>query len=183
MGISRFCQQGASVSKSDVACLILASLIAYQPSAALAQQASDDTTSTATVSETTEAPLAPYGSTPAKPKKWKFATIGYGWFAGAKGETDIIGPVPPVDLDLSFGDALKDLKFAFMGAAEARHDRIVILGDLVFIHLKAHDGIGIRDPDFLKATLDLRTSELTLIGGYRVVNHGPSRSICWPAAE
>jgi hypothetical protein len=105
-------------------------------------------------------------------KKWKFATIGYAWFAGAEGKTDVIGPVDPVDLDLSFGDVLKAFKFAFMGAAEARRDRLVVLGDLTFIHLDAKEGIGIRDPDFLEAELDSRTAEITLLGGYRVMNDG-----------
>jgi hypothetical protein len=110
---------------------------------------------------------------PTSKKKWEFATIGYVWFAGAKGETDVIGPVAPVGLDLSFGDVLKAFKFAFMGAAEAKHDRLVFLGDLMFIHLDTRQGIGIRDPDFLKAELDSRTAELTVLGGYRVVNNGP----------
>src|SRR5690348_12292906 len=106
-------------------------------------------------------------------KKWEFATIGYIWFAGAWGKTDVIGPVPPVDLKLPFGKVLKAFKFAFMGAAEAKHDRFVVLGDLTFIHLDAHQGIGIRDPDFLKAELDSRTAEITLMPGYRVVDKGP----------
>lgn len=106
-------------------------------------------------------------------KKWEFATVGYIWFAGAWGKTDVIGPLPPVDLKLPFGKVLKAFKFAFMGAAEAKHDRFVILGDLTFIHLDAHQGIGIRDPDFLKAELDSRTAEITLIGGYRVIDKGP----------
>jgi hypothetical protein len=106
-------------------------------------------------------------------KKWEFATIGYVWFAGAWGKTDVIGPVEPVDLRLPFGKVLKAFKFAFMGAAEARHDRLVFLGDLTFIHLDARQGIGIRDPDFLKAELDSRTAEVTLVGGYRVVDKGP----------
>jgi hypothetical protein len=106
---------------------------------------------------------------PAK-KNWEFATIGYAWFAGAWGKTDVIGPVEPVDLDLPFGKVLKAFKFAFMGAAEAKHDRLIILGDLTFIHLDAHQGIGIRDPDFLEAELDSRTAEVTLLGGYRVVD-------------
>ena len=105
--------------------------------------------------------------------KWHFATIGYIWFAGAWGKTDVIGPVEPVDLALPFGKVLKAFKFAFMGAAEARHDRFVVLGDLTFIHLDAHQGIGIRDPDFLKAELDSRTAEITLLPGYRVVDKGP----------
>jgi hypothetical protein len=74
---------------------------------------------------------------------------------------------------LSFGDVLEALKFAFMGAAEARRDRVIILGDLTFIHMDAKKGIGIRDPDFLEAELDSRTAEITLLGGYRVVNQGP----------
>jgi len=105
--------------------------------------------------------------------KWHFATIGYVWFAGAWGKTDVIGPLPPVDLKLPFGKVLKGFKFAFMGAAEARHDRFVVLGDLTFIHLDARQGIGIRDPDFLKAELDTRTAEVTLLPGYRVVDKGP----------
>lgn len=105
--------------------------------------------------------------------KWQFATIGYVWFAGAEGSTDVIGPVEPVGLDLSFGDVLKAFKFAFMGAAEAQRDRFVILGDLTFIHLEAKHGIDIRDQDFLDAELDSRTAEVTLLGGYRVANKGP----------
>jgi hypothetical protein len=107
------------------------------------------------------------------PNKWKISTIGYIWFAGAHGETDVIGPVPPVDLDLSFGDVLKAFKFAFMGAAEARKDRFIIIGDLMYIHLDAEEGIGIRDPDFLEAELDSKTADITLLGGYRVAQNGP----------
>lgn len=103
-------------------------------------------------------------------KKWKFYTLGYVWLATAKGKTDVIGPLQPVDLDLSLGDVIDGFKFIFMGAAEARKDRFVILGDLSFVHLDADQGIGIRDPDFLEAELDSRTAEITLLGGYRVIN-------------
>jgi len=104
--------------------------------------------------------------------KWKLSTTAYVWFAGAKGKTDIIGPVDPVDLDLSFGDVIKAFKFAFMGAAEARKDRLIFLGDLTFIHLEANHGIGIRDPDFIDVELDSATAEVSLLGGYRVAE-GP----------
>jgi len=108
-----------------------------------------------------------------EPDKWKFATIGYLWAAGAHGETDVIGPAEPVGLDLSFGDVLDAFKFAFMGAAEARHGRVVILGDLTFIHLGVKKGIDIREQDFADAKLDSLTSEVTLVGGYRVADQGP----------
>lgn len=119
-----------------------------------------------------EADVQPQSSDqqPHPSKKWEFSTIGYVWFAGAWGKTDVIGPVPPVDLDLPFGKVLKAFKFAFMGAAEAKHDRIVILGDLTYIHLGTHEGIGIRDPDFLEGKVDSKTSEVTLLAGYRVVD-------------
>ena len=103
--------------------------------------------------------------------KWHFTTIGYAWLAGAWGKTDVIGPAPPVDLDLPFNKVLKAFKFAFMGAAEARKDRFVIVGDLTFIHLDANHGIGIRDPNFLEAELDSRTAEVTLLAGYRVAEN------------
>lgn len=106
-------------------------------------------------------------------KKWKFATIGYAWLVTAKGETDVIGPLEPVGLDLSIGDILKALKFVFMGAAEARKDRLVIVGDLMFTHLAAKEGIDIRNQDFLDAKLDSRTAAVTLLGGYRAVEKGP----------
>ena len=119
-------------------------------------------------STTAEAP--PPGD---KKSKWQLSTIGYVWFAGAWGKTDVIGPVEPVDLDLPFGKVLKAFKFAFMGAAEAKHDRLVILGDLTFIHLDTKRGIGIRDPDFVNGELDSRTAEVTLLGGYRLADKGP----------
>jgi hypothetical protein len=109
---------------------------------------------------------------PADDKKWRLSTTAYVWFAGAEGKTDIIGPVAPVDLDLSFGDVIDAFKFAFMGAAEARRDRLVVLGDLTFIHLEAKKGVGIRDPDFIDVELDSTTAEVSLLGGYRVAQ-GP----------
>jgi hypothetical protein len=144
-----------------------AMLVAAWATPALAQDAPADQSQTQAAQ--TDQPEAETSAT-SNDGKWHFATIGYIWFAGAWGETDIIGPVPPVDLDLPFSTAIKSMKFAFMGAAEARKDKLVILGDLTFIHLKAKEGIGIRDPNFLKATLDSATAEVTLLGGYRVID-------------
>ena len=108
-------------------------------------------------------------------EKWKFATLGYVWLAGVWGKTDVIGPAQPVDVDLPFNKVLKAFKFALMGAAEARKGRVVIVGDLTFVHLDANEGIGIRDPDFLDAELDTRTTEITLLGGYEVATRRPIR--------
>ena len=140
---------------------------------AVARAAADAVNSTPVADEGAQpGPDSVEPEAPAK-KKWEFATLGYVWLAGAWGKTDVIGPADPVDLDLPFGKVLDAFKFAFMGSAEARRDRLVFLGDLTFIHLDATHGIGIRDPDFLEAELDSRTAEVTLLGGYRVADKGP----------
>lgn len=146
---------------------------AAEPANPLADSTAGQTLAVAPVQEVAPPQPETTAGQPASKEEWEFATVGYAWFAGAWGETDIIGPTPPVDLSLPFGKVLKAFKFAFMGAAEARHDRLLFLGDLTFIHLDARHGIGIRDPNFLRAELDSRTAEVTLVGGYRVVNKGP----------
>jgi hypothetical protein len=142
---------------------------AIQPVDAAATQSQD--------SVQAEAPAGPQIATSteqlAPSKKWQFSTIGYLWLARVNGKTDVIGPVPPVDLNLSVADVLKNFKFIFMGAAEVRHDRLVFLGDLMFVHVGGSAGVGIRDPDFLEAELDSRTLEITFVGGYRVADNGP----------
>ena len=115
----------------------------------------------------------PESQPPAAKKKWEFATIGYAFLAGAYGRTTPRDPLPPVDLHLSFGDVLKSFKFAFMGAAEARNDRLVFLGDLMWVHLGEGKGLTVRDRNFADVHIDSKTLAVTALGGYRVVNNGP----------
>ena len=105
--------------------------------------------------------------------KWHFATIGYIFFAGAHGTTTPRDPLSPVKLDLSFGDILKAFKFAFMGAAEVRKDRLVFLGDLMWVHLGESQGLKVRDRNFADVHIDSKTTAITALGGYRVVDKGP----------
>jgi hypothetical protein len=105
-------------------------------------------------------------------KKWEFSTVTYLWAVGVHGDSDI-SPLPTVDVDLKFSKILKNLKFAFMGVAEARHDRLIFLGDLMWTHLGASEGVGVRDPDFVDAKLDLKTLAVTGLAGYRVASDGP----------
>lgn len=144
-------------------------------SAAAAQAA--DNVSAAEIAETdsaaqpSDAPT-PEAQAPAK-KKWEFATIGYIFFAGAYGKTTPRDPLSPVDLHLSFHDVLKSFKFAFMGAAEARRDRLVFLGDLMWVHLGESQGLKVRDVNFADVKIDSKTTAITALGGYRVANKGP----------
>ena len=126
----------------------------------------------------TDAPPAPAPTTDAPsaapapaPKKWEFATIGYVFFAGAYGTTTPRDPLSPVDLHLTFGDVMKSFKFAFMGAAEARKDRLVFLGDLMWVHLGEGKGLTASDRNFADVKIDSKTTAITALAGYRVVNH------------
>ena len=105
---------------------------------------------------------------------WQFATLTYVWLAGAKGDIDVIGPAQPVGLDLTIKDTIDALKFAFMGAAEARHDRLIFFGDLMFVHLGGSNDITIREVDLLEGELDSRTVAVTALGGYRVAEKQPA---------
>jgi hypothetical protein len=139
---------------------------------AQAEQAADSSGAVATQpgpapSENSQVQVAPK-------KKWEFATIGYVFFAGAYGKTTPRDPFSPVDLHLSFGDVLKSFKFAFMGAAEARHDRLVFLGDLMWVHLGEGKGLTARDRNFADVHIDSKTLAVTALGGYRVVDKGPA---------
>jgi hypothetical protein len=105
--------------------------------------------------------------------KWHLATIGYVFAAGAYGKTTPRDPLPAVDVDLSFRDVLHSFKFAFMGAAEARKDRFVILGDLMWVHLGEDQGLKVRDRSFANVEIDSKTTAITALGGYRVLNSEP----------
>ena len=123
--------------------------------------------------QTVETDTEPEPISANSPDEWKFAVVAYAWLAGAKGDVDVIGPVEPVGLDLSFGDVIDSFKFALMGSAEAQKGRLVLVGDLTFIHLQADHGIDIRDQEFIEATLDSRTIDITALGGYRVTGNEP----------
>jgi hypothetical protein len=68
---------------------------------------------------------------------------------------------------------LKSFKFAFMGAAEARNDRLIFLGDLMWVHLGEGKGLKVRNLNFADVKIDSKTTAITALGGYRVADKGP----------
>src|SRR4051812_19025394 len=95
--------------------LAVASLLFGLPAVASAAEPAAPSSELAGVQNRGAPQTPPPAEPPAKSRKWEFATIGYVWFAGAWGKTDVIGPAEPVDLKLPFGKVLKAFKFAFMG--------------------------------------------------------------------
>ncbi len=102
---------------------------------------------------------------------WEFAVTPYLWMSGTK--ADIATPQGEnIEVDSSFIDILGDLKFAFMGAFEARNGRFVIVNDLMYLSMgtSADGNIG---PVPLEAEVDMKLYSSAHLVGYRVVDEGP----------
>jgi hypothetical protein len=115
--------------------------------------------------------LAATQSTSSGGSGWEFAVTPYLWASGAKVKIE----TPQGEnfkVDESFGDILGDLKFALMGAFEAKHGRFVSVQDLMYLSLgSSADGhIG---PIPLEADVDEKMLTTTHLFGYRVVDNGP----------
>jgi hypothetical protein len=104
---------------------------------------------------------------------WEVSAVPYFWLAGMKGDIGAIPNTQPVGVDISFGDIFKHLKLVFMGQAEARHGRLVLLGDVVWMKVGAEKSLSIRDRDFLDGSLRFKSLVATGLAGYRVVSQGP----------
>ena len=122
------------------------------------------------VSAESAQPAEPIDGPVAQQSGWQFSTYTYLWLSGMSGDMGVVEQVAPVEVDLSFGDILSHLKFAFMGAAEARRGRFVATGDTMFIKLKASDDVEIREVDFLDVTLKSTTFITTVTAGYRALD-------------
>jgi hypothetical protein len=102
---------------------------------------------------------------------WHFATTSYLWATSIKSQVTT-RQGEQVTSKQSFFDILKDLKFAFMGAAEARHKRFVVIGDLIYSNVGSSAN-GHLGPVPLDANIDVKMLITNLEAGYRVVDQGP----------
>ncbi len=109
--------------------------------------------------------------TPAGDDAWEFAVTPYLWMSGANIEVET-PQGEDVVVDQSFGDVLGDLKFAFMGAFEARKGRFVTVQDIIYLSLGSSADANIG-PIPLEAELDMKQLITTHLFGYRVVDEGP----------
>ena len=105
------------------------------------------------------------GNTWAAEEGWQFNLTPYLWALGMDGDVGL-GPVS-VPVDVKFSDAVKDLDFGGMLAAEARNGRWGILVDGTYLKLTA-------DHDALLGEFEARLKEWTLQGSvlYTVVDTG-----------
>jgi hypothetical protein len=96
---------------------------------------------------------------------WSFAVSPYVWLPGLTTKADT--PLGTVDVDTSASDAISELDFAFMGAAEARKDRWGLILDLIYSDISTSTGtpFGIL---FSDVEVETKLTSFTTYAGYRV---------------
>jgi hypothetical protein len=80
------------------------------------------------------------------------------WMAGLDGEIGTRRNLPSVDVDVKFGDILRNLDFAAMLAGEYRNGRWGLLADLTYVAVSLDGARDVRPraPGFTSATLKSR---------------------------
>jgi opacity protein-like surface antigen len=96
---------------------------------------------------------------------WNFKITPYLWLPDSA--IDVATPRGTVSAELSIGDALKDLKFAFMGAIEANHGKWTIASDLLYFNLAATEPTPFGRL-FDEATVSSKITAVTALATYRV---------------
>jgi opacity protein-like surface antigen len=99
--------------------------------------------------------------------RWHFFVAPYLWGSGMEGTVGVNQPLS-VLVDLSFGDALDNLDFAFLGRVEGRKNRVGFGLDLAYMNL----GVDVTGPvtGRLGFGADVRSLTLEGIATWRVVN-------------
>jgi len=109
---------------------------------------------------------------PPETSGWTFTGAAYLWAAGIDGKSGAFG-LPPQDVDISFGDVLNNLDFAFMGLGEARNGRFSVGMDIAYAAL----GTTVDTPFGIIADdidVSVQTLMATGVAGYAVVDTGTS---------
>jgi hypothetical protein len=102
------------------------------------------------------------------PRGWSFALSPYVWLPGLS--TSVETTRGTVDVETSTRDAISQLDFAFMGAAEARHGRWGLILDLIYADLSSSADTPLRRL-WSSAELDTRLTAFTAYAGYRVLEN------------
>ena len=122
---------------------------------------------------------------PQPPSVWQFQATGYGWATALNGRVGV-RDLPPVKVDMSFGDVLKDLNGALMASFLAKKGDWLILTDIVWAAL-SDDAIvrppGIRHPSLAaiapgtKVDFKMRQLIASALVGYRLPIGGPDLDV------
>lgn len=99
---------------------------------------------------------------------WHCELSPYLWFAGTHGTVGALGR--DASVHASAWDLIKHFNFGLMGAAEARHNRFLLNGDLLWIRLS--DSSALPFPGFSATSVDVRVGQLVWTSkiGYRLID-------------
>lgn len=98
---------------------------------------------------------------------WVFTAALYGWGAGIDGDIGVFG-LPARHVDVTVGDVIPDLDFAFMGVAEARNGRFMMGVDITYTDVSQTMKSPVANPFIDK--IDATNTSLMLTGllGYSI---------------
>jgi hypothetical protein len=115
---------------------------------------------------------------PVLPSTWHVDMTAYLWATSLAGNTGV-GPFPTNPFFLSFGDILKHLEGAFMGAIIARNDTFIGGLDLIWTRVGTNETFEEpSSPVFgVGANLKLTASIVTAFGGVRIPVGPPNLSL------
>ena len=105
--------------------------------------------------------------------EWSVTLSPYLWAAAYEGDVGLFQRVPPVHVDESFRNILKDFKKGAMGTAEVRHDRLGLFADFFYVDLETKPE-RTPGPLFGSVTLESKTYFVTSMLAYRVFDDGRS---------
>ncbi len=120
---------------------------------------------------------------------WQWAVTIYGWLPDITGDTHFPaapgGPTDGPSIDISGGDILDALEFAFLGALEVRKGRWGVATDVIYLDMGATKSntrnLSVGGNDLpasvtAKADLDITSWVWTTVGTYRVIDQ-PAHSL------
>lgn len=71
--------------------------------------------------------------------RWQIDVSPYVWVTGMQGRVAPLPGIPPVDVNMSFNDVVKDLSFGVIGSVAARRDRLSIFADVYYARIKTSE--------------------------------------------
>jgi hypothetical protein len=146
---------------------ILSAISLYSQTAGTQAQidsASEGSTNASSSSTNSTAPSSPETNAAG----WHFELSPYLWFAGTHGTVGALGRTASVHA--SAWDLLQHFNFGLMGGAEARHNRFLLTGDMLWIRLS--DNAALPFPGLAATSVDVRVGQFlwTSKVGYRLID-------------
>ncbi|ESQ75147.1 hypothetical protein [Asticcacaulis sp. AC402] len=99
--------------------------------------------------------------------QWDYTATLYGWFPGVSSE--IVTPVGVVEGEAEFEEILETLDIAFLGAFEARKDRLSLIGDVQYFDIGVETEPPVGLP-YSEAEIDSKLALASAYATYAVVD-------------